>query len=580
MTVSFTWWNRLEPSPRTPEIAGALAARVHDPLWFLARQWQMGEFRGEDAASPAWVTLTTRSAIDATWGEEGCLPSRSLLMPSSPSLPQMPLERALLEEAPAGDDLSFAVELAETFVGLLDEMNASARLPDLVAALQRRYPLPDKSPDEEVAAFLRVCAPRSFHGTQLFLGRNGVGVEGDFWRALGWTPNDAERRALEAFVEHVRACYGGLMEIAPPAWDTEWLRYRACVAMHTPEGSPTTLDVAPTGDGTLDWYNWDARNQTPFNARRVRRLIPSHLRFRGMPNARFWDFETAQTDFGDVRADLRDLGRLAVLDMALVHGNDWFLIPFQMTVGTACQIESIEVRDVFGQVTQVPRAEHEAPGWSMFSTTLGGGVADFFHLPATAAFTLQRGPTLEEVRFVNDEGANLAWAIEETVINDLGQPRSARERSDARRRQAAPQQLAPTSDGGSTSPVAEYQMQTEAPGYWYPLVPVRNALEEPVRLREGVLVDQDGSAVPPDGRLLTERQQNGTRLPLEVRRDAVPEGGVRVLRQRVSSRWLDGQLHVWTARIVLPGASDGVSGLRYDGLRWRNEVRPSQPDSE
>jgi hypothetical protein len=580
MTASFTWWNRLEPSPRTPEISGALAARVHDPLWFLARQWQMGEFTGEDAASPAWVTLTTRSAIDAVWGEEGTLPSRRLLMPTAPSLPLMPLERALLEEIPSGDDLSFAVELAETFVGLLSDLNASARLPQLVAALRRRYPLPTESPDEEVTAFLRVCAPRSFLGTELFLSCNGAVTEDDFWRRLGWSPTDAERRALAAFVEHVHTCYGGLIDVAPPAWDTERLRYRACVAMHSPEGAPTTLDVAPSGDGTLDWYSWDTRNQTSFNALRVRRLIPNHLRFRGMPNARFWDFETAQTDFGDVRADLRDLGRLAVLDMALVHGNDWYLIPFQMTVGTACQIESIEVRDVFGGVTPVPRAEQAAPGWSMFSTSQGSGVADFFHLPATAAFTLQRGPTLEEVRFVNDEGANLAWAIEETVTNDLGQPRSARERSDARRRQTAPQQLAPTSEGGSTTPVAEYQLQTEAPGYWYPLVPVRDAPEDPVRLREGVLVDQNGSEAPPDGRLLTERQQNGTRLPLEVRRDAVPEGGVRVLRQRVCSRWLDGQLHVWTARIVLPGASDGVSGLRYDGLRWRNEVRQGQPASE
>ena len=34
---------RLEPSPRASGMEAGLAARVHDPLWFLCRQWQLGE---------------------------------------------------------------------------------------------------------------------------------------------------------------------------------------------------------------------------------------------------------------------------------------------------------------------------------------------------------------------------------------------------------------------------------------------------------------------------------------------------------------------------------------------------------
>ena len=30
----------------------SVAARVFDPLWLMARQWQVGEFQGEDAGSP------------------------------------------------------------------------------------------------------------------------------------------------------------------------------------------------------------------------------------------------------------------------------------------------------------------------------------------------------------------------------------------------------------------------------------------------------------------------------------------------------------------------------------------------
>ena len=49
-------WLRLEGSNRDPELAEGLAAETADPLWSLARQWQVGEFHGEDAASPIIVT--------------------------------------------------------------------------------------------------------------------------------------------------------------------------------------------------------------------------------------------------------------------------------------------------------------------------------------------------------------------------------------------------------------------------------------------------------------------------------------------------------------------------------------------
>ena len=103
MTVSYTFWNRLEPSPRagSPDPRGvsrALAAEVHDPLWFLTRQWQLGELRGEDGASPAWIELTTHAAIDATWRVSNKpADDTSLLTTKAPQLPAMPLERALLE---------------------------------------------------------------------------------------------------------------------------------------------------------------------------------------------------------------------------------------------------------------------------------------------------------------------------------------------------------------------------------------------------------------------------------------------------------------------------------------------------
>ena len=39
-------------------VEAAVRAEVHDPVWFLGRQWQLGEHRGTDAASPGLVHVS------------------------------------------------------------------------------------------------------------------------------------------------------------------------------------------------------------------------------------------------------------------------------------------------------------------------------------------------------------------------------------------------------------------------------------------------------------------------------------------------------------------------------------------
>ena len=40
----------------------SLQARIYDPLWLLARQWQFGEFQGEDNGSPVMARWRAESA--------------------------------------------------------------------------------------------------------------------------------------------------------------------------------------------------------------------------------------------------------------------------------------------------------------------------------------------------------------------------------------------------------------------------------------------------------------------------------------------------------------------------------------
>src|SRR6266481_2983376 len=60
-------WTRLEPQSVTGDPRPGLEARVHDPLWLVARQWQLGEFVGEDAGRPISVHVTSATGLVSRW---------------------------------------------------------------------------------------------------------------------------------------------------------------------------------------------------------------------------------------------------------------------------------------------------------------------------------------------------------------------------------------------------------------------------------------------------------------------------------------------------------------------------------
>jgi hypothetical protein len=58
-------WNRLEGRPRRHNFDRALKAEVRDALWMITKQWQMGEFMGDDAGSPVFAKIhITTSHVD------------------------------------------------------------------------------------------------------------------------------------------------------------------------------------------------------------------------------------------------------------------------------------------------------------------------------------------------------------------------------------------------------------------------------------------------------------------------------------------------------------------------------------
>ena len=124
----------------------------------------------------------------------------------------------------------------------------------------------------------------------------------------------------------------------------------------------------------LEWHSFDVRpiGGHGFHDAPATETIPTGVRFRGMPNARWWEFEDETMDLGAVDAGPSDVARLALLEFGLVYGNDFFAIPLQLPIGTLMRITSLVVTDTFGMRLEIePAAQRSHPQgarrWTMFT---------------------------------------------------------------------------------------------------------------------------------------------------------------------------------------------------------------------
>src|SRR4051812_19070045 len=115
--ASVTTWTRLEPRPRSADMRPSLEARVHDPLWLLARQWQVGEFVGEDAGSPVSVRLRAEAAPVTTMSAGGTTRSYEAKVPLEVAVEREPADDAADRRLRAEGGSQFLRRLAAAQMG-------------------------------------------------------------------------------------------------------------------------------------------------------------------------------------------------------------------------------------------------------------------------------------------------------------------------------------------------------------------------------------------------------------------------------------------------------------------------------
>lgn len=545
---------RLEYTTRATSVERGLQARTADPLWMLCRQWQVGEFQGEDAASPIHMEASYHYTPVSQFQAEG-QPARPLL--DGPPLEAYAERETIVDGAAA---LRHAAEAGMYFLRLLDRHGAR----ELRKAARTAFALQYDGPPDRVMALLARTAP---DGRAVYAARDALP------RTFGRLP------VPEAYAEvlvTVAAEYAQWYEsrfFEPPgqdkdgAWVPARMAYRFAVGA-TLSSATVNLKAEYTG-GRLDWHAFDvsrvqrATSEVKPVAETIT-MLPARVRYAGMPAPRWWAFEDREVNFAGLEAAGGDIARLAIAEFTASYGDDWYILPVRVPAGSLVQLTSLTVYDTFGGRTQVDSAAYsdsqidEDRPWRFFELA-GDPFADqprpnagpLLFIPRVTANRL-RGPVLEAVTFIRDETANMAWAVEAQRQGPHGRV------IDRRSQWERPQPAAPPAEG-----TWRYRLATEMPPFFIPFVPERQSADGSMRLRRARMIEWDQlprDLVGAQGRILVPE------CALRVFEETLPRGGAHVRRRVEMARGSDGLLYVWAGRQKRHGRGERSAGRRTDAL--------------
>ena len=434
-------WDRIEGSSRDDELDAGVEARVADPLWMLARQWQVGEFRGDDAGNPIaarmeWQAMALRSYRP---GDDGSF----VPMPTT-----QPLER-VVEAAPPPTGGGAGLHWSSRLAAQLSRRLARDGHGDAVVALAQ-YEAFELPTGDAVAlpgagsTATELLRRRSFDGAAVV-----VADDATIGAALAGLPATTRDEAL-GIIERWQAATKARFTTPPrDTWDDTRLEHRFSITAGTGD-SEVVITAAEYTGGHLDWYSFDVEprrrdpvgtppivgtppvvGKPPVVERPAEQVtaIPTPVRYAGMPASRWWAFEQGDVHFGDIAAAPGDLGRLLLADYVTVYGNDWYSIPLRLPLGTVSQVLDLRVYDTMGGSTPIAPAalaDDRRPAQRAFrlyelsgDPSVKAGKAPLLLLPPSLSGA-DVGPMLERVELVRDEAANLVWGIERFVEGPTG----------------------------------------------------------------------------------------------------------------------------------------------------------------
>lgn len=591
---SVTIWNRLEARPRTANFDRALRAEVRDALWMLTKQWQMGEFRGEDAGSPVFAKLLTNTTrLTRYQPDAGPAQFFDNNTPLEATVEQRPLT-LVLGGRPIGLDIRLLMgrQWLRLIEGIGSYRNAFIHAYPIAAPDPTKKEDADRCAHPEVWQWFSAAAGRALDGAALYAHLKASAAN-HAYDGIPVAPGDRgplDDRAAR-FVAWFERQFLQPASGGTDAWRPPILEYQFSAS--APDGAAEKVYTADSySQGRLDWYSLDAdatrstlgpvpgADTTGLPPDAPRTMIPIPVSFAGMPNTRWWAFEDRKTNFGDISASTTDLAKLLFIEFALVYANDWFVIPYTLPAGAIAAVRGLVVTNVFGERFWILSADAGPDAawqrWSMFTINVRGAAAgaqaDTSLLILPTVPKIQESAPTEDILLVRDEVANMVWGIEMAIPLANGESKPGIE--------AARQTLAffegqLPSAAPAIPPAApiRYGVMTAPPENWIPFIPVHVPGSNcEIQLQRGALpriVEGDPAPpvkVRPRTVLLRQGLDQSPAQPYFIHEEEVPRAGARVMQCFERTRWTGGQVYTWLRVKRQTGRGEASSGLAFDVL--------------
>lgn len=502
MATRFERYNRLEPARPGEDLGAGLREEIHDPLWFLARQLLLGEHRGENASSPVHVDYVLEEvAIDPYDGDAALDPA------------VVPPEAIIEAEPDSWWTPGRRIRIGTSAGAGLGPVTGH---PELVLRLPPPYD--------------RFSGDR-YDGYLLYRERNALGLD----PAL-FTEVPAEQ---------------------PDLWDPVELVY---TAEFTAAGR--NLDIRRHDGGDVDWYSVDADAPVPqpTTAPPVRVAHPTRMRYPGAPAPRLWEIEDWQVDIGGYAPDRSHFATMLLIDLVVSHSDDWFTFPVGTAIAKIATLQSVTVRDSFGDTWAVT----PPTGWALYSVD-GLDPSSLLLWPTVA--TPLNGHSVEEVKLGVDEDANVLWAVERRIdgieVATVADP--------------PPQPTVPTGaqQDAAAPPQYRYVAERGARNHWHPYVIDDQSGRR--RFVQGRLADLNARPVQlmdePRARVLQDPQAPTGGPQHQIEPATVPSQGLDLERRWVLGRTTDAKPVLWMQRRRSPLQAPPSSGLRFDLLEEIPQTR-------
>lgn len=601
---TITLWNRLEGRPRRHDFERALRAEVRDPLWMLTKQWQMGEFQGDDAGSPV-VAKVHIETTELTKYRPASHPPQAFDddVPLEAKVEQRPLPMSMGAQPMAFD---LRVAIGRRWLKLIAGIEAGLEQ-KFIDALGVDPPDPSDPADAPVAAHreswqtLAALAGRAMDGWALYERLTAEPPQHAHELVTLDDPTNAPavEQAEQELVAWLDELFYRPRREEADAWLPERLEY-AFSASAPRRGGEKTLVADEYFHGHLDWYNLDvdplvdglgevdgAPPPAEVEAAHTSSFVPAPIQFDGMPHTRWWTFEEGRTSFGDIDPDTTDVNKLLLIEFGLVYANDWFLLPFTVPAGTIAEVRGMSVTNVFGERTWVEAAgrgsDEDWQRWSMYTLATRGSddvPADLSLVIVPSVPKIQEGEPLESVHLIRDEMANMVWGIETRVALPSGESKRGRRLARDTRRyhrrlieENAPPGPPPAPPIDNDAAI-RYRVMSRVPENWIPFIPVHveNDHRE-IQLRRGAMLRiVEGDPDPPEPvEPRTDLLREGLDQPAPegylLYEEEVSRAGVEAEQSYQRTRWYDGQVFLWFGARKRTGRGERSSGLAFDQIR-------------